>query len=710
MSGGAGTDRAPVAPARAVPVAHHGCVTCITNVGGLAFVTLEPGARSGPHRRVCGPMSARRTTVYLSTQGFALRADELIRLLGCASYLLIFGRVLVRAVRQPTAALRDMGLFFGTASGAAVVAATVELSSPPAEAAGLAFAAALVVALPYLLLRLACHFADVPAWVLRLAELGLIGAVAGLLLAPGQRLPLAALVLAYFVAVMLYGAGAFLAEARRSRGVTRRRLEGVAWGSVYLLVAVVVSGIDVIVPSPFWRLAAYVLFVASGAAYFVGFVPPGWLRRHWQEPEVSAFLRRAAGLLRLASRERVAEELEQWGAASLGAPAAVIGLWDAAAGVLRFFHFPYPGAGGLRTTPGAELWVGALVLRDDRWELDPKADPVFGRAVLRRAAFLVPDLLHGDPGHAGLYESAGVRSALVAPVGTDEDLLGVLAIYTPRLPLFAESDLELVGMLASQAAIVLQSYSLVEEASQVRAREEVARLKDDFLAAAAHDLKTPLTSLLAQAQMLERRIERDRLGSYYRTGARRLSGTAHHLVALVQDLLEVSRAEQGRLVRDRQVADLGPLVRSLCERLDLSSHPLTVTVEGCVSASVDALRLEQLVQNLVENAAKYSAHGQPIDVRVWQDGQSARIGVADRGIGIRPEDLPHLFERYRRGVNAEAGGASGVGLGLYIAHMIVEEHGGRIWAESELGQGSTFQVALPLASPSAAEVPSACSG
>ncbi len=634
-----------------------------------------------------------------------MRADQLVQLLGWASYILVFGRVFVRTVRQPTPALRDMGLFFGTATGAVVLTAAVNFIGPPFAPSVLAFAAALAMALPYLLLRLARHFAEIPSWVPRLAELGLVGAIATLLLLSGPLPPLATLALmAYFVAVMLYAAVAFLAEARRSHGVTRRRLEGIVWGSVYLLVTVVIFALDAVAPSPFWRLSAYVLILASGIAYFVGFVPPTWLRRHWQEPEVHAFLRGTGRLLRLASRQEVAAELEQWAAAALGAPAAALGFWDESVGVLRFFHFPYPGASGLRATPGTEFWVGALVLRDDQWELDPKADPVFGHAALRRAPLLVPDLFRGDPGHADLYEAAGLRSALVAPVALDDVCLGVLAIYTSRLPLFAESDLELVETLAGQAAVILQSHTLVEEASQVRAHEEMARLKDDFLAAAAHDLKTPLTSILAQAQLFERRVERDGLGPDYRKGVKRLSSEARRLITLVQDLLDASRAEQGRLVRDRTIADLGALVRGVCDRLGRPSHPCTVEVEGRIAASVDSARVEQLVQNLVENAAKYSAEGQPIVVRVWQEGGDARISVTDRGIGIRTEDLPHLFERYRRGTNAESGEVQGLGLGLYISRMIAEEHGGRIWAESQLGQGSTFHVTLPLAGPAAATV------
>jgi signal transduction histidine kinase len=115
-----------------------------------------------------------------------------------------------------------------------------------------------------------------------------------------------------------------------------------------------------------------------------------------------------------------------------------------------------------------------------------------------------------------------------------------------------------------------------------------------------------------------------------------------------------------------------------------------VVVEG------DRQRLVQLVQNLVGNAVKYSPAGAPVRVAVARNGTEARITVADEGIGIRPEDLPRLFQKFSRLENARKSGAPGTGLGLYICRSIVEAHGGRIWAESEPQKGSTFVVTLPL--------------
>ena len=124
--------------------------------------------------------------------------------------------------------------------------------------------------------------------------------------------------------------------------------------------------------------------------------------------------------------------------------------------------------------------------------------------------------------------------------------------------------------------------------------------------------------------------------------------------------------------------------------------------EEPVLVSVDVPRFEQVVANLVENALKYSPHQAPVSVTVWRDPDAARLSVRDEGIGIPSEDQALVFERFHRARNVDDRRFAGMGLGLYIARGIVEQHGGKIWVESAPGMGSTFQVAVPLVSPSVA--------
>ncbi|MBI3970510.1 MAG: HAMP domain-containing histidine kinase [Chloroflexi bacterium] len=311
----------------------------------------------------------------------------------------------------------------------------------------------------------------------------------------------------------------------------------------------------------------------------------------------------------------------------------------------------------------------------------------------------------------------------------------MLVVYAPRAPIFVEDDLALVQLLADQAAVVLESRALIDEAARVQALEESTRLKEDFLSAAAHDLKTPLTTILAQAQLLERHLKR-RPDSEARNadlaGVGRIVVEGQRLRDLMLELLDTSRVEQGRLLGRREPVDLVALAQSVCARY--APGRCVVEAEGPVTGEFDRSRIGQLLENLVENALKYSPTGEPVRVRLWVApaasetpaspapggartdgsvrtaenvgagaaagsaaiGELARIAVSDRGIGIPPADLPHVFDRFYRAANVDDRRFAGMGLGLYICRGIVERHGGRIWVESHPGEGSTFHVALPL--------------
>jgi signal transduction histidine kinase len=133
--------------------------------------------------------------------------------------------------------------------------------------------------------------------------------------------------------------------------------------------------------------------------------------------------------------------------------------------------------------------------------------------------------------------------------------------------------------------------------------------------------------------------------------------------------------------------------------------------DDVVVGSYDPVRVMQLLDNLLENAVKYSPEGGEVRVRVWRDGDNALMSVTDQGIGIPPADLPHLFDRFHRGANVDDRRFAGMGLGLYICRGIAEQHGGRLWATSAgPGQGSTFHVELPLAAPAHAALPGETQG
>jgi signal transduction histidine kinase len=179
-------------------------------------------------------------------------------------------------------------------------------------------------------------------------------------------------------------------------------------------------------------------------------------------------------------------------------------------------------------------------------------------------------------------------------------------------------------------------------------------------------------------------------------------GTAR-LASLTEELLDLSRLQAGRLQLQRLPADIVPLVRQVVRRLQQTTarHQLEIQAPAePLVALIDPHRLEQVLTNLIENAIKYSPQGGPIRVTVARDaGEQAPavlISVQDHGIGIPRHQQGQIGGRFMRAENARAWGIEGTGLGLYLARALVEQHGGRLWFESEEGQGSTFFVRLPL--------------
>lgn len=239
-----------------------------------------------------------------------------------------------------------------------------------------------------------------------------------------------------------------------------------------------------------------------------------------------------------------------------------------------------------------------------------------------------------------------------------------------------------------------------------REAQEAIRVRDDFLSIASHELKTPLTPLSLRLATLERRLERGE-----RVDPATLRHARQHLLritGLINDLLDASRIEAGRLALHPETTRLDSLVEHVLQAMETHRGDHTVHYErphAPVQVRADPYRLEQVIANLVENAFKYSPDGGTIRVELRTRGELALLSVSDPGIGIPPDQQRLLFDRYFRARNVSARSYGGLGLGLYISRDIVERHGGRIWVESEVGRGSTFHVALPLLEGATAEPP-----
>jgi signal transduction histidine kinase len=606
----------------------------------------------------------------LVVAGGTVTANQLIIYLSWAIYLSIFVSVAHQALRHPWRANIDIALLFSVPAAIFVISLALQLGLIVDGPWRRDVLTGLLLVISYLLLRLVDDFVATTPRLLRRAGASLIAVVGIVLLAlPSRPLWLDAVMLGYFWIVLLYVAVAFLRAARRASGVTRRRLRSVAAGALLLASTFVIAALGFPAPDQqaLWMLLANCVGLGAGISFFLGFAPPLWVRRAWQEPELRLFLRRAAHLPRQRDVAGIVAELEQGAARALGASGARIALWDATG---QPFAYAPEGRRQLSAFEPSHEAVRA-------WETQR---PIFTARASRGSAAIV----------------AAAGAVLAVPISVDNNRLGAFVVSARRTPLFVSDDLALLGLLADQAAVILESRALLDEATRVRAREEATRLKDEFLSAAAHDLKTPLTTILGRAQLMERRARQQPQTPADAVSLAVIIREGQRLRRLVTDLLDSARIEQGRLVGERSELDLVEVARSVCTRYDGPRHACVVRADGPVVGAFDALRIEQLIENLVENAVKYSPAGGNVWVTVAVAGEQALLTVADEGLGIAPDDLPHVFDRFYRGAHADEARAS-MGLGLYICRGIVEQHGGQIEVSSQPGQGTTFTITLPRA-------------
>lgn len=390
----------------------------------------------------------------------------------------------------------------------------------------------------------------------------------------------------------------------------------------------------------------------------------------------------------------------------------------------------------LAATGLAWLLGGQLVRESDRVEAERRrlAD-VFAHLPARMALLRGPDLRYELINPAALYgrDAQAVLGRAFAEVTTDPTYVAILqSVYASgETRILSEAPATVTGPDGTQrttyvnAAIVpLRDgngeveaivYHAVDVTEHVQARaalelargdanaaleraETAARVREDFLSIATHELRTPVTSISGFAQLALKALaggRTERLQPALETVVRQ----TERLSVLVTQLLDASRIAGGHLAIEPEPADVSVLVTTAVDaaRLRTSAHRWLADVPPSLQALIDPVRVEQVLTNLFDNAIRYSPHGGSIHIRLDVDGPMLRIAVSDEGVGIAPDRVGRVFERFYRG--HEDQGLGGLGLGLYIAREIVELHGGMIEVRSTLGRGTTFTVRLPITSP-----------
>jgi signal transduction histidine kinase len=252
----------------------------------------------------------------------------------------------------------------------------------------------------------------------------------------------------------------------------------------------------------------------------------------------------------------------------------------------------------------------------------------------------------------------------------------------------------LIEELARRAAMAVENARLYGEA------QAAIRARDEFLSIASHELRNPVAGMKGAAQMLRRAEERGQLdGARLDRYVGIIEQTANRLATLTEDLLDVSRLQQGVLPLRPRRTDVAALIESVTARLQEQSPAHRLVLDLACSprpAVVDPDRIEQVLENLLGNAIKYTPGGEQVEVTVGPDQGGVLLRVRDRGIGLPEQFLERIFEPFARASNAVARNIEGLGLGLYICRQIAEQHGGRLWAESEgEGMGTTMGLWLP---------------
>jgi signal transduction histidine kinase len=354
---------------------------------------------------------------------------------------------------------------------------------------------------------------------------------------------------------------------------------------------------------------------------------------------------------------------------------------------------------------------------------DLRLDDADGLSIVAEVCRIQPDTVTIIlTGYASL-ESAikalreGAYDYLIKPCDVDE-LRAVVARGIERRQLGVQLKARLAELQDANTTIQRMNDELQDRIDaatselqhNVEQLQQLDRSKSRFLSMASHELKTPLTSISGLSQVLLRRMRRrleqglppeaewveEQQGHVERLEL--LNSQTARLGRLIDELLNVSRIESGKLDFHMAPVDVTGLIHEVAERLQMttSAHTIAVETDGVTDPLLaNRDHLEQVLDNLVTNAIKFSPEGGTIRISLRDAGEAVVLSVADGGVGIPPDQLEAIFDLFYQADDPVSRRTGGMGLGLYISREIVTRHGGRIWAESEPNRGSTFNVALP---------------
>jgi GAF domain-containing protein len=332
-----------------------------------------------------------------------------------------------------------------------------------------------------------------------------------------------------------------------------------------------------------------------------------------------------------------------------------------------------------------------------------KGEGVGGRAAELRESFQVPDMTQPGAYESSLREviiQAGYRAALAVPLLREDEVIGSLTLTRKTPGEFSPEIVETLKTFATQSALAIQNARLFREIADKSAQLEAAsRHKSEFLANMSHELRTPLNAIIGFSEVLVDRMFGE-LNEKQDEYLKDIYASGQHLLSLINDILDLSKIEAGRM--ELEVADFDlpsaidnalTLVRERATRRGITLGRSIDERLGMISA--DERKVKQVLLNLLSNALKFTPEGGRIDASARLQDGVAEIAVTDTGVGIAPEDQEAVFEEFRQVGTADKK-VEGTGLGLALSRKFIELHGGRIWVKSQVGHGSTFTFTLPV--------------
>jgi K+-sensing histidine kinase KdpD len=330
----------------------------------------------------------------------------------------------------------------------------------------------------------------------------------------------------------------------------------------------------------------------------------------------------------------------------------------------------------------------------------PKATSLAGWVFQNVKPAVVLDLLT-DPRHFNDLEKAAgfiTRSLMAVPISYKGDVLGVLEVVNKSEQAhYTEEDLRILEIFGSQAAIAIQNNHLESKVKRAAdQKEQLDRMKSDFIAIASHELRTPLGIILGHATFL-----RETLPAEHRITLEVIVQNAMRLKEIIYDLANMDNAQQGMAIVRTHPISMKTIVDEVMDSVQnevkdkqLSLH--AETGQGDLLLDGDSSKITTALGNLVKNAITFSNPGGHIDIIAISIPGYVKVTVKDDGIGIPVKDLPHIFERFYQVESHLTRKHGGMGLGLSVAKVMTEMHGGRLWAESVQGKGSNFTFLLPV--------------